>query len=339
VSLTPNNDRAKLVLALALDSANVTRGTKVKGEGQRFELQVGASAGYEMRDWFLRHLYPTAMSFVWDSCSRDVMTVWSSKDQQYPAATRGWLALQGARGVAMFMRRGIGFPVATARPKLANHTMTLNWDRDIGPVAFVIPKLDAGRWVPWKSLVEQAEGWKPGTIYLSEREGKVFATVSYERPIAAENVDPARKLRLHFGETQDQFLRLEGPDGPGTYDVISAQSAVAYMLRALKRRQKLEERRGSCGSPRQPWGQRQANQVETEMLARQTADRSKRAADWNHAWTRRVITRAVEWRCGTLEVDQQPADLFGQPWQWQAFEKDLEYKAVAVGIVIRAGGN
>jgi hypothetical protein len=46
VSLTPNNDRAKLVLALALDRVNVTRGAKVKGEGQQFELQVGASAGY-----------------------------------------------------------------------------------------------------------------------------------------------------------------------------------------------------------------------------------------------------------------------------------------------------
>jgi hypothetical protein len=268
------------------------------------------------------------MSFVWDSCRRDVMAVWSSKDPDYPAASRGWLALQGARGVAMFMRHGISFPVATARPKLANHTLTLNWDRDIGPVEFIIPKLDAGRWVPWKSLVEQAEGWKPGTIYLSEREGKVFATVSYERPIAGENVDPARKLRLHFGETQDQFLRLEGPDGASTYDVISAQSFVAYLLRALKRRQKLEERRGSCGSPRQPWGQRQAYQVETEMLARQAAERSKRAADWNHAWTRRVLTRAVDWRCGT------PA---GGPAPCRSLRATMAMAGVRKGLGVQGG--
>jgi hypothetical protein len=292
-----------------------------------------------MRDWFLRHLYPTAMSFIWDACRRDVLAVWSSKDPEYPATSRGWLALQGARGVAMFMRRGIGFPAATARPKLANHTLTLNWDRDIGPVEFVVPKLDSGRWLPWKSLVEQAEGWKLGTMYLSERKGKVFVTVSYEQPIAVGNIDPARKLCLHFGDTQDQFIRLMGPDGTSTCDVISAQSTMAYLLRALNRRQKLEKRRGSCGSLRQPWGLRQANLVETEMLKRQTAERSKRTADWNHAWTRRVITRAVNWRCGTLEVDRHPEVLFGQPWDWHAFEKDLEYKAEAAGIVIRAGSN
>jgi hypothetical protein len=238
------------------------------------------------------------------------------------------------------MRRGIGCPPATARPTLANHTLTLHWDRNIGVVEFTVPKLDGGRWHPWKSLVEEAEGWKLGTIYLSEREGKVFATITYERPAKVAKIDKRRKLRVQFGQDQQQFLKLVGPDGASTYDVISARSAVAWLLRALRQRQNIEERKAACGSPRQPWGQRPANRVETAILERKSLLRSRRTAEWNHAWTRRIVARALSWRCGTIQLGEVPEDLFGQPWQWRQFLNDLRYKAEEdQGIVVQTEGS
>src|SRR5262245_40933716 len=99
----PKNEAAKAVLASAL------------GKG-------GKALGYELRDWFRQELYPQSLSFVWDSARRDVAAVWTAADPEHPRATRGYLALQGARGIAQFARRGLGFPLATARPKLAGHT-------------------------------------------------------------------------------------------------------------------------------------------------------------------------------------------------------------------------
>ena len=96
ISLKPDNDRAKLLLALALGSARTEKGEKVKGEGTPYKVSIGSGLGYEMREWFLKHLWPTAMSFVWDSVRRDVQTVWTSKDPEHPQASRGWLVMQGA---------------------------------------------------------------------------------------------------------------------------------------------------------------------------------------------------------------------------------------------------
>jgi hypothetical protein len=64
---------------------------------------------------------PKSMRF--DSIRRDVTTVWNSLDPEYTKAKRGWLALQGARGVAQFNWRGIGIPQATGRPKLDGYTL------------------------------------------------------------------------------------------------------------------------------------------------------------------------------------------------------------------------
>ena len=91
----------------------------------------------------------------------------------------------------MFMHRGIGFPVATARPKLEKSRIQLKWDHDLGEMEFTVPSMDTGRYWVWKQLYEKKDGWQLGTLYLSEREGKIFATATYSRPLQTAEVDLA----------------------------------------------------------------------------------------------------------------------------------------------------
>jgi hypothetical protein len=313
--LKPDNDKSKQLLALATG-------------------KEGKALAYELRDYVLREQWPTVLSFVWDSIRRDVTTVWSSGDPEYPQAARGYLALQGARGVAQFQRRGIGFPLATGRPKLNGHTVTLKWDHDVGAICFSVPRLDGGRYAVWRALRDKEEGWSIGTIYLSERDRLIFATVTYSRPPSLADVDPKRILRLAFGEEMESFLGLAGPHGAPTYDSISGAAALAWLQRSLRRRQDFEERRQAAGSPRQPWGNRRDYGLNTERLQRLTLLRQRRISDWNHAWTRRIVSRAVSWRCGTIRVGKEPEDFFGQPWNWTGFFQDLEYKSCERGILV-----
>src|SRR5262245_28270370 len=92
IRVRPNNDAARQVLAAATG-------------------KDGAALGYQLREYVLQTLAPTWHSFVWDSLRRDMSTAWTAKDAEFPRAGRGWLILQGARGISRFNNRGIGFPV------------------------------------------------------------------------------------------------------------------------------------------------------------------------------------------------------------------------------------
>jgi hypothetical protein len=107
--LQPASDAAKLALAAALGAARIDKGERVRGEGQSYQVQVGSGLGYELRDYFQQSLYPDALSFVWDSARRQVISHWTAGDAEFPQASRGWLVLQGGRGLAEFRRVGIEF--------------------------------------------------------------------------------------------------------------------------------------------------------------------------------------------------------------------------------------
>lgn len=316
--LQPDNDRAKEILGLAMG-------------------KTGKALAYELRDYVLRDQWPTALSFVWDSIRRDVASVWTSGDPEYPKASRGYLALQGARGVAQFQRRGIGLPRATARPKLDGHTLSLKWDHSIGTVCFDVPRLDSGRYHVWRNLRDRTEGWGIGTIYLTERDGLIFSTVTYSLPAVSLPLDAERKARVSFGADQENFIKITSPDGAATFDSISAVAALELLNRDLARRQDFERRRAACGSPRQPWGNRQAYGPNTQRLERLSALRQRHVQNWNHAWTRRIVSRAAQWRCGSIQMKSFPDDLFGFPWNWTGFSQNLEYKAQFAGIAIERG--
>lgn len=335
VQLKPSNDRAAVVLAAALDRAAVAKTKGQRGEGVTYTVSgSGAALGYDLRPWFTNTLYPDSLAFVFDSARRDVETVWKSGDPEFPKAKRGWLALQGARGVAQFQRRGIGCPVATARPKLAGHTLTLKWDRAIGPVVLALGKLDGGRYYPWKCLRDDTPGWKLGTVYLNERAGRLFAVLSYSRPAVAADVDPQRVCAVRWSDTPAAFLQIVGPDGMTTADSLSALDALGWLVRLRVTRERLEARKAACGNPRAPWGHRKGWRANVDVLGRNTASRELQQRDANHAWTRRIVTRARDWRCGVIRLREPAAELFGHPWGWHQFKEFLRYKATECGIEV-----
>ena len=333
IHLKPSSDAAKLALAAAVGAARITKGEKVRGQGQEYSVRVGSGLAYELRAWWFEQLYPDSLSFVWDSARRDVTVVWKAGDPEHPQASRGWLAMQGARGVAQFQRRGIGFPVATARPKLAAHMLTLKWDKVIGEIDFRIGTLDPGRWRVWKSLYEGAGHWKLGTVFLNERDGQLRATLSYSYPALAAAVDPARELCATFGAAAETFLMLSGPDG-GEPVTLSAEGALGGLNEVLARKIRMEARKASCGNPNRPWGDRPLYRHQQELLSETTRHRAALETDWNHAWTRRIVDRARSLCCGRLVLAPLPADLFGHPWAWSSFMEKVLYKAQEAGIVV-----
>ena len=334
LSLKPDNDRATVVLAAAMGRVAITKESGDKGEGNRFSLSAGKALGYEMRTWFLQDLCPGFMSFVWDSAKRDVTTVWTSGDPEFPKAKRGWLALQGARGIAQFQRRGIGFPLATGRPALGGYTLHLKWDHNLGEQEFKLPRLDGGRRHVWLSLRDKDEGWKLGTIWLNERDGKLLAIVSHHRPERGAEVDAGRICRLSFGTTAETWLTVASPDGEQMFFAISAADAIGHLAQNERRRIALEARKAAVGNPCRPWGRRKGWDAIVAVLGRNTANRARFAADCNHAWTRRIVGLAVSWRCGQIMVPSLPETMHGYSWPWSDWTAKLRYKAEERGIAI-----
>jgi hypothetical protein len=359
--VTPSNNNAKVLAALAHGQATaevVVPEERKRGDGEVYQVKIPRGPVYELRAEVARQL-PTMLAFVNDSARRDLQTAWQARDPEFPQATRGWLVLQGARGLAQFNRRGIGLPVATAKPRLDKRALVLRWDRDIGEVAFQLTQnLDGGRWRVWQALRDGADGWKLGTVFLSEVDGKLFATVSHERPRSAADLDPARTLVVTPRDGATDLVPegrrdpsadlplfgLAGPDGAETADTLGAADVRAFLAYAANRRAALERRRGDCGSPRRPWGFGKGWAVNQATLARATAQREEGQKARNHAWTRRIADRARQWRCGIVRVAALPTRSFnggppvgclaGHPWNWTQFRQSLRYKLEEMGCVV-----
>lgn len=335
LSVKPGNDAAAAILAASVGKADVTKVAGARGAGTTYTLAGGKTLGYDLRSWVLEQLIPGHMSFVWDSLRRDIATAWKAKDPEFTRASRGWLVLQGARNLSQFNYRGIGFPVLTARPKLEGHTLTLKWNHDIGQVDFkFLKKLDGGRYYVWKCLRDGEDGWKLGTVYLNERDGRLFATLTHERPARTAEVEPGRVCHLKFGDSIENFLIISGPDGAASFDTISAADAVGSLTDHKARRAALELRKAACGNPKRPWGHRKGWLANQDVLSRATRQRENLQKHTNHAWTRRVVTRAVSWRCGIVQVYAFPEGLFTHDWRWSQFESFLRYKCGERGITL-----
>lgn len=278
-------------------------------------------------------LLPTAMSFVWDSCKGAVETCWKSKDVEFPKATRGYLTLNGARDIAFFNRIGIACPRLTAKPKFEEHSLFLKWDHEIGEVEFKIPKLDGSRYHILRNLKENTDGWQLGTMYLNERDGKIFVTVSYSCPDKTMEIDRSRVLSVSFTDDYEKFIKITGPEGVANYDTISAVEAVAWLDELTAIRKKLELRKSATGNPKKPWGSAKQWKAVQERLSHNTESRENGIRSRNHLWTRRIVTRAQSWNCGTIAIINLPEAMFGRQWQWYQFKTFLEYKISELGGV------
>lgn len=287
---------------------------------------------YPARRWFRADLYPTSLSFVWDSARRQVVARWNARDPEFTRASRGWLILQGARGVAEFQRVGIEFPQATARPKLGERSITLNWDTAIGPVELSLGRLDSGRWHRWTQVRYGA--WSPGTLILNERDGQLRVTLSYEKPGSAEAPpDASRVLRVRLDESA---LVMAGPDGETTYDTIQMADALGMLGRLRLQRELWERRKSSAGNPRRAWGNKKAWRATVTHLGRVTLNRDRYTSDCNHAWSRRIATRALAWNCGLVDL-VVPEQLGEHSWPWAQLKDFLRYKLGERGCSLTIG--
>jgi hypothetical protein len=307
--ISPNNDAAK----------NILKDTFGKdGKGHL----------YQLRTWIRSEEAPSLMSFVWDSLRKDVSSLWTSRDPKIKA-TRGWLVLQGGRGIALFQRRGIGFP-SQQNPKLDQHNLTLKWDNSIGPVEFNLKKLDGGRYHIWKGLRDKLPDWKLNTLYLSEQDGKIFVTISYDCPILKKSLIKENIMEITFTEDKDSFITMKGP-GNLEGDIISAEETLGILEQIKIRHDRWEKRRMAIGNPRRAWGSKKIWRATQEVITRNSAHRINVIQTRNHLWTRRIVDTAVRWNCGTIAIEKMPENMFGEPWQWAQFKTFLKYKIEEIG--------
>lgn len=322
--LRPNNDAAALSLALLTANPEITKVVGVRGNGLTYSLSVGKAPGYAMRQWFFECLYPTARSFVWDSARRQVWSRWTAMDPEFPKASRGWLVLQGARGVAEFRRVGIELPRATAKPELAERAIRLHWDKAIGPVTLTLKTLDRYTWLKWVEIRDDIT--PPGTLILNERDGRLRVNIPYEQVDEAA-VKLGRVLRVHL---DGQRLVLIGPDDVS--DIIETADATTHLTTMRVRRELWEACRRSSGSPSQPWGNRRAWKRSQRHLYLATRTRERFVMDCNHAWSRRVTSRAVQWDCAAVTWTAPATSTLGEhTWPWSQFAQFLGYKLTERG--------
>jgi len=299
--------------------------------GSEQELLTATFGRNPQRTLTKNDLLPTALSFVWDSARRDVQSRWTAKDPEFTKATRGWLTLNGARCFARFNRIGIGCPAATARPVIANHSVSIKWDHEIGDVQFKLGRLDSNRFYIYKQISEHAAGWKLGTVYINERDGRIVLQISFERPDKCANVSDSRQLCVSFSDDPEKFMLLSGPDGAASSDTISATEAIAWIDELKRIRDKFELRRAAAGNPRRPWGSSTQWRGIQNRLSNNTERRMNGVSCRNHLWTRRIACRAESWRCGIIAVKNVPEALFNRPWNWSQFRAFLEYKITEIG--------
>jgi hypothetical protein len=285
--------------------------------------QDGKAHLYQLRSLVLDELAPTFHSFVWDSLRREVSKRWVSRDQLIPA-TRGYLLLQGVRDIAQFKSLGIGIPAISSNPKLTEHRLSIKWDHGIGGIDFVINRLDGQRYVIWKCLRDGEKGWRLGTSYLTEWDGKLRVTMTYECPDKKIKLDESKKLTLSFtkDETPVEFFQLFH-NGKAAY-VISVADAMHRIDKLYKQRMQYEVNRASDGGKR--YGHRAAYKATQSTLSKISLRRTCVTTEWNHLWTRRIINFLIHANSGTLEVEKMPDSLLGRPWPWKQFVDFLKYK-------------
>lgn len=312
IKVKPDNEASRLILANAF-------GTD------------GKAHLYQLRSYVRKDLATEWHSFVWDNVRQDVSSRWSSPDPEFSKAKRGWLVTQGARALARFMHIGIGFPIATANPKMDAHTLSLKWDSTVGPVSFIIPRLDGSSYFIWKNIRDKVDGWEPGTVYLNERDGKIFAVLSYKCPFKNEKVDLKKELVVEFPEDRNTFITIHGPK-TFSGDVLSSEEAIGWLNELLQISEVYKMRLSAVGNTHKKWGDTIAHNALVKRLNNVTERRTNGQKTRNHLWTRRIVENAIRTGCGTIILKGFPErELFGHPWSWYQFKNFLEYKMNEIG--------
>ena len=311
IQIKPNSDNAKQILELAFG---------VTGKAHLYQLRV-----------WIRDLHPTWMSIVPESIHRDIVSPrWRAKDPEFPKATRGYLTLNGARAHASFMRVGIYFKNTVPKISADKRCVSLKWDYDIGEVDFRIPKLDGSRYGIWKSLCEQKEGWKPGGMFLSEKDNKIFLVLSFECPDPVSEIDVEKVLSVTINEGEpENYITASCENKRFSSERVSILDAVNWLDRLNIIREKYQKQLAAAKTGRKHNG---GYKIVASKLNTQSEKRSNGQKSFNHLWTRRIIQHAIRTKCGTIVLSGLPEkELSGHPWGWYQFKEMLKYKITELG--------
>lgn len=310
-TVKPSNDLSKKILADA------------------FDLHDKKAHAYEMRNFIRSEFAPEWFSFVWDSLRADVSSRWRAKDVEFPKATRGYLIDQGARGLGFFAHIGIGFPQATARPRIEDHKIYLKWAHDLEEITFTIGKLDSGRYHHFKNVRDKSNGYEPGTLFLSERDGKLFILISYSAPTKNCEIDPNAETHIYFNATNEKkFITI------GSIEVdITETRAWIYELKEIS--DKFQQRMSAVGNPKKPWGHRKSFKANSDRLNHITERRKNGITVRNHLWSRRIVDEMKRNQTGKLIVHSFPTkEMFGFPWKFDQLKNFIAYKCSEIGASV-----
>jgi hypothetical protein len=305
-TITPNSEQSKMMLETVFG-------------------KIGKAHLYEMRDFVKGDLAPEWLSFVWDSLRTTVSQRWQARDPSIKA-TRGYLVDQGARSLGFFRNIGIGFPQATGRPKIEGHSIILKWTHDLGEISFNIAKLDPGRYFHFKNIREKANGYVPGTFFLSEKEGKPFILLTYTAPAIKKDLDPEKVLEVRFKADDINAFCLIGSE------VVSAREAVRWLSELKHISDKFSDCLASTGNPRKPWGNRRAHAAVSSRLSKVTTRRLQGEKVHNHLWSRRIVSEAIKQEAGIIKIFDIPEkEFFGHPWGFAQLKTFIDYKISEIG--------
>jgi transposase len=283
---------------------------------------------YETRLW-IRSLNPTWLSIVPEAIHIDVSNVWKAKDPEFVKASRGYLQIQGARRLTKF--DGIGISIKNTVPKLKDHSVFVKWDSVMGEVELRLGKLDGSRYHIWNSLRDKVEGWKLGSMRLTERDGFLKLIVSYTLPDLPKAVDVDKAMYVEFGETPENFITMH-TDKNYESDVISIAGTIEWVKQLEAIRIKYEAERKSYGRNKGQWGNRNGWKAVIKKSEALTLRRTNGEKDHNHCWTKRIVQNAIRWNAGAVVVVNMPErTMLDYPWSWYQFKQMLKYKIEEIG--------
>jgi len=336
------------------------------------------NCAYAFRSMVLKEISPNWLCHVWDNLRKDVESCFNSHDPEFTKATRGWLIEQHRRNLASFQRKGLAILWAKSHEKdvvFADNKLevTLNWNRELGPVKFQIlgkrrkgdrkRKLDGHRY----SILDNIRRgrWSIGTVRLSEYDGKLVLFVPYKPVICSSSSqnDPNRITEITIGDNPNEFFdcRVRSDNMSLTdqkrHFSIPVSVVVSWLDGLNSYRNRLRNNLRGCGNKHardNGSGHGKAYRKICEMLDNITKCRSNGSNSWNHVWSKRLVKIANEWNCGKIEIFNLPQSkedkrrdeeeeveekkeicgLLGRPWCWSTFKNFVGYNAKRFGIKV-----
>lgn len=327
VRLTPDSDKSKSILL------SVFGPPILGGEAKRF--------GYPMRPW-IKSMMPNFKADMADAALSAVVSWYTNADQQFPKATKGWLALQGARRPPMFDRLPLSMrgPAAEkAEVKCTKRGFLIKYRTDI---EFEVKlagnrqrpagaercgeRIDTSRWYIFKNIRDGKWPCKSAFLHMDE-EGKLRVRLAYYPPAKkVSGLDPLRTLAVSFAKDMDQFICLDIIEGKkagkiairnGAYvdlDIVrrdwkSAAAAIAYFHRLKAQQERYTAQLRSAGSRRdvrEGFGHKKAADKAIRIRNALTIQRENAAKSWNDIWSKWVVKTATDWHCKNIVVFGPP---------------------------------